>query len=80
MQLKREKAKCERLLASCEDAVLTANLHRVASADVVKRYEQMLSIEEGTLTDSARADLRPQTQSTASAVKQDIKKAQPPTR
>lgn len=49
LQLEREKACCERLLETCEDAVLAANLPRVATEDIVERYEQILAMEEGAL-------------------------------
>jgi hypothetical protein len=49
MQLEREKACCERLLQTCEEAVLAVNLPRVAAPDVVSRYEQIVAMEEGSL-------------------------------
>ena len=67
LQLDREKARCERLLRACEDAVLAANLSRIAKPEIVKRYDQLLAMEEGTLADSSAAN--PQAQSTASAEK-----------
>ncbi len=53
LQLEREKARVERLLRTCEDAVLAANLPRVAEPEIVKRYEQLVAMEEGTLADSS---------------------------
>jgi hypothetical protein len=68
LQLEREKACCERLLETCEDAVLAANLPRVASEEIVSRYEQLLAIEEGTLRGPSSGP-RPQNRTTASAEK-----------
>jgi hypothetical protein len=67
LQLEREKAGCERLLETCEDAVLAANLPRVASEEVVNRYEQLLAMEEGTLAESTSSVTKPQNQTTASS-------------
>ena len=53
MQLEREKACTERLLQACEYAALGANLPRVAKPEIIKRYEQLLAMEEGTLADSS---------------------------
>ena len=50
MKLEREKACCERLLQACEEAVLAANLPRIATPDVLRRYEQIVAMEEGSLT------------------------------
>jgi hypothetical protein len=65
LQLERQKACCERLLETCEEVVLAANLPRVASPEIVKRYEQIRSMEEGTLANSTSAETQPQTQTTA---------------
>jgi hypothetical protein len=69
LQLEREKACCERLLETCEDAVLAANLPRMASEEIVNRYEQLLAMEEGSLADSTSAVPRPRSQTTASSEK-----------
>ena len=53
LQAERESARLERLLHTCEDAVLAENLSRVASPEIVKRYQRVLSMEEGTLADSS---------------------------
>jgi hypothetical protein len=50
MKLEREKACCERLLQACEEAVLAANLPRIATPDVISRYKQIVAMEEGSLT------------------------------
>jgi hypothetical protein len=55
MQLEREKACCERLLQTCEEAALAANLPRVAAPEIVKRYEQLLAMEEESLASSSTA-------------------------
>ena len=55
LHAERESARLERLLRTCEDAVLAENLSRVASPEIVKRYQQLLSMEEGTLADSSNA-------------------------
>lgn len=65
LQLEREKARCERLVQACEYAVLAANLPRIAKPEIVKRYEQLLAMEEGTLADSSNAN--PPAQSAISA-------------
>lgn len=49
LELARTEARLERLLQTCEDVVLRANLSRVAPAEIVKRYEQVLAMEEGML-------------------------------
>ncbi len=67
LQLEREKAGCERLLETCEDAVLAANLPRVAKPEIVARYEQLLSMEEGTLAESVKSETPPKNQTTASS-------------
>jgi hypothetical protein len=67
LQLEREKACCERLLETCEDAVLTANLPHVAPEEIVRRFEQILTMEEGTLAGPADAAPEPQGRTTASS-------------
>jgi hypothetical protein len=54
LRSERQKARLERLLRTCEDAVLAENLSRVAAPEVVKRYQELLAMEEGTLADSSR--------------------------
>lgn len=55
MQLERDKARVERLLRTCEDAALIANLPRVAKPEVVKRYDELVAMEEETLDGSSAA-------------------------
>jgi hypothetical protein len=55
LHAERESARLERLLRTCENAVLAENLSRVASAEIVKRCQQLVSMEEGTLADSTNA-------------------------
>jgi hypothetical protein len=59
LQLEREKARCERLIATCEEAVLAKNLSLVATPEIVARYEQLLAMEEGSLTGPATVAPRP---------------------
>jgi hypothetical protein len=59
-------ARLERLLRSCEDIVLAANLRRVAPQEIVARYEQLLLLECGTLGTAEKsadgpASARPET-------------------
>jgi hypothetical protein len=49
LNLERERARVERLLRTAENVVLAANLPRVASPDIVTRYERLRSLEESTL-------------------------------
>jgi hypothetical protein len=49
MKLSRQEARLERLKQTCENVVLAANLPLIAPAEIVARYEQMLSMEEGGL-------------------------------
>ncbi|MCC7476649.1 MAG: hypothetical protein IT425_14770 [Pirellulales bacterium] len=51
MQLEREKACGERLQRVCETAVLAGNLRQVAEEEIVRRYEQLLRLEDGTLVE-----------------------------
>jgi hypothetical protein len=55
LQLEREKARCERLIETCEEAVLAWNLPLVAKPEIVERYERLLAMEEGSLSCSATA-------------------------
>ena len=48
--LLHQEAKFQRLLRTAENVVLAANLPRIASEEIVKRYEQMIALEEGALT------------------------------
>ena len=53
MQLERER-RVERLLVERgETAVLAANLPHVAKPEIVKRYDQLIAMEDGTLADSS---------------------------
>jgi hypothetical protein len=56
MQVEREKARCERLLQACEYAVLAANLPRIAKPEIVKRYDRLIAMEEGTLADPSNSN------------------------
>ena len=49
----RDTARLERLLQTCEDVVLAINLSRIGPPPIVQRYQQILSMEEGTLADSS---------------------------
>jgi hypothetical protein len=69
LQLEREKACCERLLATCEDAVLAANLPRVASDEIAGRYNEILAMEDGSLAESTNVKAQPENQTTASSEK-----------
>jgi hypothetical protein len=55
MQVEREKARVERLLRTCETAVLAANLRQVAKPEIVERYEKLIAMEEGGLAESSAA-------------------------
>jgi hypothetical protein len=55
LQFEREKARCERLIETCEEAVLAKNLPLVAKPEIVDRYEQLLAMEEGSLMGPAAA-------------------------
>ena len=65
MKIEREKARAERLLRTCENAVLAENLPRVATPEIVKRYEQLLAMENETLADSSQPVNHPAVKSTA---------------
>jgi hypothetical protein len=45
----RMEAKVQRLLRTCEEIVLAANLPKVAAPEIVTRYEKILASEAGTL-------------------------------
>jgi hypothetical protein len=49
LELARAEARLQRLLQTCEDVALRANLPKVAPAEIVTRYEKLLAMEEGTL-------------------------------
>jgi vacuolar-type H+-ATPase subunit D/Vma8 len=49
LKLARTEARLQRLLQTCEDVALRANLPKVAPAEIVTRYEKLLAIEESTL-------------------------------
>jgi len=53
LRAERQKARLERLLRTCEDAVLAENLSRVAAPEIVKRYQALIAMEEETLADSS---------------------------
>jgi len=53
LQLERDKACCERLIETCEEAVLAKNLALVAKPEIVTRYTELLAMEEGSLTEPA---------------------------
>ncbi len=54
LQLERDKARTERLQRQCETLVLAANLPKVATPEIVKRYEQLLALEEEALTEPSQ--------------------------
>lgn len=43
------EAKCERLLRTCENIVLAANLPLIAPKEIVARYENLLKLEEASI-------------------------------
>ncbi len=45
--VERIEAKLQRLLRTCENVVLAANLPIVAPAEIVKRYEKLIALEGG---------------------------------
>jgi hypothetical protein len=49
LNMDRTEAKVQRLLRICEDVVLAMNLPKVATPEIVKRYEQLLKLEADTL-------------------------------
>jgi hypothetical protein len=52
LNLERTEAKVQRLLRTCEDIVLAANLSKVATPEIAARYEQLVKLECGTLAAS----------------------------
>jgi hypothetical protein len=52
LNLERTEAKVQRLLRTCEDIVLAANLPKVATPEIAARYEQLVKLECGTLAES----------------------------
>jgi hypothetical protein len=50
LNTERTEAKVQRLLRTCEDIVLAANLTKVATPEITKRYEQLIKLEAGTLS------------------------------
>ncbi len=49
LDAERMEAKVQRLLRTCEDVVLAANLPKVATPEIMARYERLLKLEEATL-------------------------------
>jgi hypothetical protein len=49
LKLEREKARCERLVETCEEVVLAKNLQVIASPEIVNRYNKLLAMEEESL-------------------------------
>jgi hypothetical protein len=49
LNAERMEAKLQRLLRTCEDVVLAANLPKVATPEIVARFEQLTALESGTL-------------------------------
>jgi hypothetical protein len=49
LKLSRQEARLQRLLKTCEDVALAANLSRIAPAEIVSRYQQLVAMEEGSL-------------------------------
>jgi 2-phospho-L-lactate guanylyltransferase (CobY/MobA/RfbA family) len=49
LDMQRVEAKLQRLLRTCENVVLGANLPIVAPQEIVERFEQLLHLEEDVL-------------------------------
>ena len=49
LKLSRQEARLQRLLKTCEAVALAANLPRIAPAEIVTRYQQLVANEEGSL-------------------------------
>ena len=67
LQLEREKARCERLMGTCEEVVLAKNLPFVATPEIAARYDKLLAMEEGSLSGPAIAARRAPAGAAASA-------------
>jgi hypothetical protein len=53
LQLSRDEARLQRLVNTCEAVALAANLPRIAPAEIVTRYQQLVAMEDGTLVAGA---------------------------
>lgn len=60
LRLERTEAKLQRLLRACEDIILAANLPSIAPAEIVTRYEKLVALESGTLTEAPTTETRKQ--------------------
>lgn len=49
LQAQNTEARVQRLLRTIDNVVYAENLERCASAEVVKKYEELIALEEGTL-------------------------------
>jgi hypothetical protein len=52
LDAERTEAKMQRLLRTCEEVILAANLSKVAPAEIVARYEQLVQLEDSTLNET----------------------------
>ena len=52
LDVDRTEAKVQRLLRTCEDVVLAANLPKLATPEIAARYEQLMKLESGVLAAS----------------------------
>jgi hypothetical protein len=50
LDAQRTEAKVQRLLRTCEDIVLAANLPKLATPEIAKRFERLLELEAGKLS------------------------------
>jgi hypothetical protein len=64
LKLSREEARLQRLVNTCEAVALAANLSRIAPAEIVSRYQQLVAMEEGTLVAGAATGNVPQSADT----------------
>jgi hypothetical protein len=64
LQLSRDEARLQRLVNTCETVALAANLPRIAPAEIVSRYQQLVAMEEGTLVAGAETGNVPQSADT----------------
>jgi hypothetical protein len=65
LKLAREEARLQRLVSTCRSVALAANLPRIAPAEIAARYEQLVTMEEGTLVTGTASDAGTQSVSAA---------------
>jgi hypothetical protein len=65
LKLSREEARLQRLVNTCEVVALAANLPRIAPAEIVSRYQQLVAMEEGTLAGTETGNVSQSTDTTA---------------